>query len=172
MIAPEQAYPVVYLKAGELCFFRKSTLVITVLGSCLAVTMHSPRASAGCICHALLPSCERQGACIGCKERFRYVDCAIRAMVKHFERLGVERSELEVKCFGGANIFRRGAGAAALSVGRQNIVAAKKIIRSEGLTLAAEDVGGRAGRKIFFYTDTGEVLLKRLRAADGETLCP
>lgn len=35
-------------------------------------------------------------------------------------------------------------------------------MKSEGLTLITRDVGGIQGRKIFFYTHTGEVLLKRL----------
>jgi chemotaxis receptor (MCP) glutamine deamidase CheD len=29
------------------------------------------------------------------------------------------------------------------------------------------DVGGKQGRKIFFYTDTGEVYLKRLLKAES-----
>jgi chemotaxis protein CheD len=49
-----------------------------------------------------------------------------------------------------------------ISIGRQNIEMAEKILLSEGLTLKAKDVGGTGGRKILFYTGTGEVLLKRL----------
>jgi chemotaxis protein CheD len=35
-------------------------------------------------------------------------------------------------------------------------------LKSEGLQLHVVDVGGLQGRKIFFNTHTGEVLLKRL----------
>ena len=52
-------------------------------------------------------------------------------------------------------------------IGQQNIQTAKQIIRSEGLRIQALDVGGLQGRKIFFYTDTGEVYLKRLLKADS-----
>ena len=38
----------------------------------------------------------------------------------------------------------------------------ERILESHGLKLTVADVGGSQGRKIFFYTHTGEVLLKRL----------
>jgi len=53
------------------------------------------------------------------------------------------------------------------SIGRQNITAAEQVLKSEGLKMHAVDVGGLLGRKIYFYTDTGEVLLKRLRKQNG-----
>lgn len=52
-------------------------------------------------------------------------------------------------------------------IGKQNIQTAKQIILSEGLSILAMDVGGLQGRKIFFYTDNGEVYLKRLLKADS-----
>ena len=69
------------------------SLVITVLGSCLSVTMHdrADRASAG-ICHGLLPACEDRTVCpTGCREGFRYVDCSIRQMLRLFEKAGSPR---------------------------------------------------------------------------------
>jgi chemotaxis protein CheD len=89
-------------------------------------------------------------------------------MVALFERHRVKRNEIEVKCFGGANMFSRHAQVSgAIYIGQQNIQIAKQIILSEGLSIQAMDVGGRQGRKIFFYTDTGEVYLKRLLKADS-----
>jgi chemotaxis protein CheD len=36
-------------------------------------------------------------------------------------------------------------------------------LKKEGLSILSLDVGGATGRKLFFNTHTGEVLLKRLQ---------
>ncbi len=156
--------PIVHLRAGEMHYADRPTLVVTVLGSCLSVVLYNRRLGIGGICHGMLPSCGKQRTCRGgCTEKFRYVDCAIREMVKIFERSGVERNEIEVKCFGGADMFSRPIEKPGLlSVGRQNAETAEEVMKSEGLMLVTRDVGGLQGRKILFYTHTGEVLLKRL----------
>jgi chemotaxis protein CheD len=164
--------PVVYLKAGEMHFTKQPTLVITVLGSCLSVTMFSRRTGLGGICHGLLPRCEGRKHCDGgCLQGFKYVDCSIRKMVKLFDKHKVRRSEIEVKCFGGADMFSRKIKIPGIvSVGNQNIQTAEQILASEGLTVLKTDVGGLQGRKLLFYTDTGEVFLKRLTKKDASVL--
>ena len=169
MLRPtERELPVVYLKAGEMHFTDSPTLVITLLGSCLSVTMFSRRKGLGGICHGLLPQCGGRKQCDNkCLEGFKYVECSIRKMGELFDRHGAKRSEIEVKVFGGADMFSRQITTrGTVSVGQQNIQIAEKIIVSEGLTTLKTDVGGMRGRKIFFYTDTGEVFLKRLAKAD------
>jgi chemotaxis protein CheD len=164
-----QGLPVVYLRAGEMHYSEAASLVVTVLGSCLSVTMHCQRLGTGGICHGLLPACSSKGRCTTkCLEGFRYVDCSIEQMIRLFERAGARRSEIEVKCFGGADMFSRKIEKPGLSsVGRQNIMAAEKILKREGLTIVKQDVGGLRGRKIYFYTHTGDVLLKRLSRVDN-----
>jgi chemotaxis protein CheD len=85
-------------------------------------------------------------------------------MLKLFDRFDVKRRELEVKVFGGADMFDAARnGRATFSVGKLNISTAKKIIEQEGLSIVSMDVGGTQGRKLYFHTQTGEVLLKRLQ---------
>jgi chemotaxis protein CheD len=87
-------------------------------------------------------------------------------MVRLFEKTGSRKRDIEVKCFGGADLFaRRIERKGFVSVGRQNIAQAEQVLTREGFTIAKRDVGGLAGRKLFFYTHTGEVLLKRLSGA-------
>ena len=43
---------------------------------------------------------------------------------------------------------------------------ALQVIEDERLVLAASSVGGKRGRKIYFYTHTGEVLLKYIKKGD------
>ncbi len=159
--------PLVYLNPGELYFSEEPAVVVTVLGSCLSVTMFSKRRGIGGICHGLLPECKTEKnkrECHGeCLEGYKYVDCSIKRMVQLFDKQKVKRSEIEVKCFGGADMFARPIERQGIvSVGRQNINIAEQVLKSEGLKMHVVDVGGFQGRKIFFYTQTGEVLLKRL----------
>jgi chemotaxis protein CheD len=168
----KEQYPLVYLKPGDLYFSAEPAVVVTVLGSCLSVTMFHRSRGLGAICHGLLPACSGQKECGGdCLEGTRYVDCSIQRMVRIFDRYKVRRSEIEVKYFGGADMFTRQiARPGVVSVGRQNIISAEHMLKSEGLKLKIKDVGGLQGRKIFFYTHTGEVLLKRLKKAEAENL--
>jgi chemotaxis protein CheD len=162
----------VYLKPGEMFFSDEPAVVETVLGSCLSVTMFHRQRRLGAICHGILPICGEQKECHGnCLEGFKYVDCSIHRMAQIFDRYKVPRGRIEVKCFGGADMFTRqieGPGIA--SIGRRNIIAAQKILTSEGLKLDVQDVGGFQGRKIFFHTHTGKVLLKRLKRAEAANL--
>lgn len=160
----QDGLPVVHLKPGEMFISGKPTLVITVLGSCVAATMFCRRSKTGAICHGLLPACKKSGPCDGsCLEGFRYIDCSIMRMVDEFSKRGIGPAEIELKLFGGADMFDSYVIANRdQTVGRQNIRMAQKIVEQEHLRISKSDLGGHAGRKILFYTDSGDVFLKRL----------
>ncbi len=156
--------PGLYLKPGEMAFKDKPTRVTTVLGSCIAVTMFVERLGVGAVCHALLPACREIEMCDErCAMPYRYVSCVVPDMVARFVRMGAAPGEIQVKMFGGGDMFgparREGMSA---SVGSQNIRAARQALEEHRLRIRHEDVGGRHGRKIHFLTHTGDVWLKRL----------
>jgi chemotaxis protein CheD len=154
----------IFLKPGEIYLSERPSIVSTVLGSCISVTMFSPERHIGAICHAVLPEEKTAG------EGTRYVDSAILAMLKSFDKYGISRSRIEVKLFGGADMLSAGSvNGMGGSVGRQNIEIAVQVVKRENLRLMASDLGGAHGRKIFFNTHTGEILLKRLRKGGRST---
>jgi chemotaxis protein CheD len=158
----ETKLPVLYLKPAEIYMADSPSIVKTVLGSCVSITMFNHRLKVGAICHGLLPHCKGKTRCKGaCNAGFKYVDCSIRHMLEQFSSLGIGHREIEVKLFGGADMFRTGAGERE-TVGAQNTQTALRIIEKEHLNLCKTDTGGDRGRKIFFYTHTGEIFLKRL----------
>jgi chemotaxis protein CheD len=165
MSSEDQEQLTVYLKAGEMLFSGEPSVVMTVLGSCLTVTMFHRRAGFAAICHGLLPRCpERRHCGAHCGRRAKYVECVVPWMVRQFIEAGAHLRELEVKVFGGADMFSStGKGGAVISIGKQNVEAAFEAIEKAGLRVFSRDVGGTRGRKIFFNTETGEVLLKRLQ---------
>jgi chemotaxis protein CheD len=97
----ETTLPVIHLKAGEIYIAENPTLVATVLGSCISVTMFNNRFKIGAICHGALPVYDKYKY----GEPFKYVDFSISYMVSRLSNYGIKTSEIEVKLFGGADMF-------------------------------------------------------------------
>ncbi|MCX5812301.1 MAG: chemotaxis protein CheD [Proteobacteria bacterium] len=152
----------VFLKPGELYISDKPTIVSTILGSCIAVTIFNRRLKAGGICHAMLP---RSSFTKGHHE-FRYVDSSILYMLNKFETMGIRKDEMEIKLLGGADVIDR-MNESMASIGQKNIEIALEVIRNENLQLKVSDIGGKLGRKVHFYTHTGKVLLKRINSVQS-----
>jgi chemotaxis protein CheD len=149
----------VFLKPGELYISDIPTVVSTILGSCIAVTIFNKRLKTGGICHAMLPRSPYENE----YSVFRYADSSIFYMLNKFEMMGIRKDEIEVKVLGGADVIGR-INEDTVSIGRKNIEIAMEIIRNENLQLTVSDVGGKMGRKVHFYTHTGKVLLKRIKS--------
>ncbi len=161
-------YPRIFLQTGDCFLAVQPTLITTVLGSCVAITLTSRDRGVGAICHAFLPNSEesrRRG------ERdpqvCRFVNTAIENMLQGMTKLGVSINTLQVKLFGGASgIAVRRVEDSSYNIGRRNVEMAHKILHNWGLDIESEDVGGSQGRKIHFLSSTGEIWMKRLT---GET---
>jgi chemotaxis protein CheD len=165
MAGASNALPQVHLAAGHLVITREPQIVVTVLGSCVAVTMFERTSGMAAICHAMLAQ-PRPSEVVGAGDpgRFRFVSHAVPSMIAAFRRAGVNRRAIEVKLFGGGNVIGPPAQEFAGSgVGAVNVAAAREILEAAELIVSAESSGGRHGRKILFNTATGEVLHKRLR---------
>jgi chemotaxis protein CheD len=159
--------PTYFLKPAELRFVRGPGVIRTVLGSCVTVTMFCRRLVAAAACHPVLPACPERGSCHvqNCSQRSKYVECVIPEMFRRFQDLGVQGDELEIKMFGGANMFFRSTSQKEiLHVGTRNVDMAKEMIKELQLTLKSYDVGGNQGRKLYFDTETGDVWVKRFQA--------
>lgn len=166
-----QGLPKVFLQTGDCFLGVQPTLVTTVLGSCLAVTVHAPKHGIGTICHAFLPDSSDVRR-KGCEPQVcRFVDTALMNMLESMDKLGVPRRELVIKMFGGSSgIAVQGIERSAYDIGRRNVEMARKLLRFSRLDIQVEDVGGNLGRKIMFHTQTGEVWAKKLKKADFREL--
>ncbi len=157
----ESEVSTIYLKPGEVCFSKYPAKIVTILGSCVSIIMYSKSSRIGAICHAVMPS--REAANISkqrLKDAFQYVDSSMEWMLAQFEEAGIRRDAIEVKIFGGSEIFFDNSKNRGIGVGTKNIAAAIKMIKHKKLKLKAWNIGGNKGRKLIFYTDTGEVLTK------------
>ena len=155
----------VYLKPGEVIISRHPIQISTILGSCVAITMHSPAKGSGAICHAIFPQIANQD------NRLHYVDPAIRYIYsKMIDYGGI--ADMVVKLFGGARVLAGSDyGDSRRSIGEMNVLQARETLQQLGLAIAKEDVGGGRGRKLLFSIKTGEVFLRRL-GITGIDFCP
>lgn len=158
-LPPLRGLPAQTLHAGELACQRGAAVLSTVLGSCVAVTMLAPRTGHYAMCHVQFPEYPGDPP----ERRFYYADEAVRRMAAFFREAGVEPGEVAVKVFGGADVLEAVTPGKAGSVGQLNLEAVLRELFAGGFIPQAADVRGRQGRRLFFFTDSGEVLLRRLR---------
>ena len=147
----------VFLQPGQWHLARNGEVVRTILGSCVAVTLYDPSLRAGAVCHAVLPASPRRGEEQGCGY---YVSCIVNQMVEEMSAIGARPGGVEAKIFGGAGMI--GGRSPALSVGRQNLETARRLLKEMGLDLKGHAVGGGAGRVLLFDSATGDAFVRRL----------
>lgn len=152
------------LKPGEMHVAATPTLISTVLGSCVSVCLYSPTTKIGAMCHCILPS--RSEAHMQRDNPHCCVDSCVSNMLEELTRRHkVLPAKIKAKLFGGANLLPADAEAdeEAATIGRRNVEAARRALRKHDLPLVAECVGGEQGYKVFFNTENGEVLLRRVK---------
>lgn len=143
-----------FVNMGQICSFKAQGVLTTVgLGSCIGVTMYDAVAKVGVMGHIFLPQSRANdvGALPG-----KYADTGIPAMIEEAIRLGAQKSRLQVKLAGGANLFPN-LSVNSTSIGEQNIAAVQKHLVQHGLTIQGKDVAGSHGRKMRFFIPDGKV---------------
>ncbi len=149
----------VFLQPGEVAFATSPTVITTVLGSCVAVTMYDPKTRFAAICHGQLPHARPDSA----QDDYRFVDLAIRRLAEEVDRHGVPRRRVAVKVFGGADVLISGRNSPEHpSVGMQNAEAALATLADEHFLVATQVLGGARGIKLHFHSWSGEILVKRV----------
>jgi chemotaxis protein CheD len=135
-------------------------MLMTVLGSCISACIRDVRAGIGGMNHFMLPvqDSRNHGPEDAWNRSARYGNYAMELLINAILKRGGERKNLEVKVFGGGRILRH-----MQDIGERNITFVREYIRTEGLVLAAEDVGGEHPRKILYFPGTGKVRVRHLR---------
>jgi len=163
VVESEGDLPQIYLRPGEMVLAREPTILTTILGSCIGITFWNERFAVGALCHAMLPHCPKNHLNNSqIAKGWHYVDYCIRYLARQFDALGVQRKDVQVKLFGGADVLYVSDSTPYPTVGRQNCETAIQVVRDENYILLASDLGETFGRKIRFNTATGRVLLARL----------
>lgn len=147
----------VKLLPGEYLAVRPGALLVTVLGSCVAVCLRDPASGVSGMNHFMLPRRRETGADDPVSARFGVH--AMELLINDMLKLGADRSRLEAKVFGAGAVL---AGMERLAVGEMNACFVRDYLAREGIALAAEDLLGDTARKVYFFTSNGKVMVKRL----------
>jgi chemotaxis protein CheD len=129
-------------------------MVVTVLGSCVAACMWDPRLRIGGMNHFMLPD---TGSDVPVDRSMRYGTFAMEELLNALLRQGARRETLEIKVFGAGNVLA-GLDSGITSIGDRNAEFIRRYLKTEGLHLAAEDLGGIHPRRIHFFPRLGKVI--------------
>ncbi|MBF0519257.1 MAG: chemotaxis protein CheD [Nitrospirae bacterium] len=145
-----------FLYPGTLLADKTPYEITTVLGSCISVCLWDPQMRCGGMNHYLLPLWNGEGLASP-----KFGNIAITKLIEKVMSFGCTKRNLQAKVFGGAAIMESSSGL--LNVGERNIMIVQDILSEERIMIAGSDVGGNQGRKIIFNTETGVVLVKKVK---------
>jgi chemotaxis protein CheD len=148
---------------AEMKVENRPVVLVTNVGSCVAICIHDTLNKCGGLAHIMLPSSKiTQRNSIPSK----YADTAVPALTENLEKIAKSRSRLTAKIAGGANMFPS-LKANSLNIGEKNVEAVKEALDVKGIKLLAEDVKGTYGRKVVFNITDGSVFV---RNGNGEVI--
>ncbi len=120
-------------------------MLVTILGSCVAVCFNDTVKHIGGMCHIILP--EFNASKVGTP--------VLRQLVNKLVLYGAEKENLEAKIFGGAVGYP--------AIRNNNIKFVKEFLKSENIILKAEDIEGEFPRRVHYFADTGRALIRKLK---------
>lgn len=135
----------------------RQELVAYGLGSCVGIAAWDPVARVAGLLHCLLPE-PAAGGLVTAPARFAAtgVPQLLRAMIA----AGAQPPRLRIVAAGGAQMLGALSAGAIKGIGQRNAAAVEAALLQAGLTLAAREFGGVAGRSIGLVVATGEVWIR------------
>lgn len=163
-MSPEAVPREIFLKPGDYAFGEGNTRIRTILGSCVAITFWHAELAMGAMCHYLLPTRARVPAT---EPSGKYGEDVLRIIADHFTRKSIPRRAIQVKMFGGSNMFPNLSLGEILSIGAKNIEFGLRMLTAEGFKIESFDLAGAANRTVVFELWTGDVWVRQGQGPEG-----
>ena len=128
-------------------------LVTYALGSCVGICLYDSFTRVAGLSHIMLPS---SALSRDKSQPARYADTAIPMLIQRMVAAGANKSRLRAKIAGGARMFEVAGGGNLGNIGQRNIESVHMTLRTEGVRLLQEDVGGTVARTLLFDAATGQ----------------
>ena len=159
-------YEIASILPGEYFVSREPMVVCTVLGSCISACVCDPVAGVGGMNHFMLPAPtgHQSGDAWG-GESARYGSFAMEQLINGILKRGGQKDRLEVKLFGAGKIYDGN-----IDVGALNTEWVLSYVKTEGLSVVGRDLGDVYPRKIYYFTNSGRVLMKRIERIKNQTI--
>lgn len=150
---------------GEYYFTKNNMLIVTVLGSCVSACVRDTKTGVGGMNHFMLPESTDRDSPVS--ESMRYGSYAMEVLINQLLKNGARRENMEAKIFGGGNVLR---SFTTTNVGERNAIFVRKFLKDENITVNGEDLNDIYPRKVYFFPNTGKVLVKKLKQLNNYTL--
>ena len=149
---------------GEYFVTTTDMLLVTVLGSCVSACIRDRTKGIGGMNHFMLADSAEASPN---SSSARYGTYAMEILINHLIKLGARRENLEAKVFGGGRVM---AALSSSNVGERNCSFVLDFLRTEGIPVMARDLLDVHPRKVYFFPNTGRVLVKKLTRMHNDTL--
>ena len=149
---------------GEYFVTGGDEVLVTVLGSCVSACIRDIDTGLGGMNHFMLPD---EGGREVLSASARYGNYAMEVLINHLLKLGARRMRLEAKVFGGGAVMESLSGS---KVGIRNAEFVLDYLKTERIPVMAKDLLDAYPRKIYYFPNSGRVLVKRLHRVHNDTL--
>lgn len=149
---------------GEFFVSASPMIVYTVLGSCISACIRDPVVGVGGMNHFMLPK-PKEGGNDSWGESTRYGSYAMESLINEILKQGGMKRRLEVKLFGAGKIYEGN-----IDVGARNAEWVLGFLKTEGLKPIKTDLGDVCPRKVYYFTESGRVLMKRIERLKNKTI--
>ena len=149
----------VFIKPGEVYFGEGDVVIETVLGPCIAITLHHRARPLGGMCHFQLPL--RPMSRVGGELDGRYGEEAFQLMLAEIRRRHTRLDDYEAKVFGGARSLERDGTRMKQAIGENNVRYVQALLTRLGVSVACSDLHGVGYRYLRFELRTGDVWVRR-----------
>jgi chemotaxis protein CheD len=132
------------------------TLSTYALGSCVGVIAYDPGSHAGGILHLMLPD-STISPDKATKQPAMFADTGLPLLFKALLGVRAERARTRLFLAGGASVLN---GADPFKIGERNSIAVQRFLKTNGYTIAGQDIGGNVNRTVHLEVASGQVTLK------------
>lgn len=144
---------VITVGIADMKFTRLEGVLVTyALGSCVGVCLYDPVAKVASMIHIMLPS-RLEGSTDS--NVYKYADSGITTTLKKMEVFGAVKSRITAKIAGGAKMFDIPNGSNLGNIGMRNVDSVRQVLKSEGIPIINDDVGGNYARTLLFDSSNG-----------------
>ena len=151
---------------GEYYVTKRNMVLVTVLGSCVAACIRDRVSGIGGMNHFMLPDSNRDSS-DPTSISARYGSYAMEMMINQLLKSGARRGNIEAKLFGGGSVML---GMVTANVGARNAEFALDYLHAEGIEVVGQDLLEDYARKVYFFPNSGRVLVKKIRTMHNETI--
>jgi chemotaxis protein CheD len=134
-------------------------LMTAGLGSCIGICIYDRAIKLGSLAHIMLPSSLQAK---NPENKAKFADSAIEVVLDMMLKNGANRSRLQAKIAGGAQMFKFSGESDIMKIGERNAIAVTENLQKHRIPLLASDTGGNYGRTITFNPETGDLLVRTI----------